>query len=496
MAALRARMPGALLGARFCDHGVALLVSALLLAAGGARGQSIWCKGGYDPRDVEVPGGICTCSSGYFVSGNTGRNTPTWHDSYRYPPTCVACPAGKSRERIFSRHARHFDAAFNAGCVACPAGQFSRRGSGCQACGAGQHSAAEGATSCVGLPCPAGTYGPTGATSAGETSCTACAAGQYLYQPASRHESPSCRSCATGLYSEANATRCSHCEPGTFSSSIGARRCADCAVGRFAASEGASACTDCPAGTFGIAMGAISADDGCDVCRPGQYQVQANRRRRIGVSIAEMNCHSCDPGRFSASEGASDCTECSFWLGADEGATECTSLSEFGILILIVLAITLCVLVYEASRKCLICILISESQKTAPTIGDERSDNDEAPAVETFEEDNPVVAAVCQIFSVDIKTLTGQTFSVEIDMLEFISSVKEKLYEESGVPPNEQRLIAPGSVELLDAHTVADCAIIPGMTLHLVLKLVDKLPNMPVDAAGVQVSCSKLVDQI
>jgi ubiquitin len=97
-------------------------------------------------------------------------------------------------------------------------------------------------------------------------------------------------------------------------------------------------------------------------------------------------------------------------------------------------------------------------EKTAPEQG-------EAP---TFEIDNPVTTG--QTFSVDIKTLTGQSFTVEVDSLELIANVKQKLYEQSGIPPDEVRLVA-NSAELLDGHTVAACAIVPGMTLHLVLKL-------------------------
>jgi ubiquitin len=118
-----------------------------------------------------------------------------------------------------------------------------------------------------------------------------------------------------------------------------------------------------------------------------------------------------------------------------------------------------CVLVFLA------CACVYNKTKARPRTAPEKSDQGEAP---TFEIDNPVTTG--QTFTVDVKTLTGQSFAVEVDSLELIASVKEKLYDLSGIPPDEQRLVA-SNTELLDGRTVAACAIVPGMTLHLVLKL-------------------------
>ncbi|KXN88987.1 Ubiquitin-like protein 1 [Leucoagaricus sp. SymC.cos] len=71
---------------------------------------------------------------------------------------------------------------------------------------------------------------------------------------------------------------------------------------------------------------------------------------------------------------------------------------------------------------------------------------------------------------IKVKTLTGKEIELDIDPDDKITRVKEKVEEQSGVPPQQQRLIFSGR-QMADDKTARDLGINPGSVLHLVLAL-------------------------
>jgi len=225
---------------------------------------------------------------------------------------CSDCNIGRYSDQTGASH-----------CGICSPGTSSGSASpSCRECAPGTYSSASGQGEC-GL-CPVGRFQQM----SGQSFCEMCLPGTFMPVNGSADVcmncnagsmtavsgASSCDDCASGHYSDASATTCSPCQPGSYAQNMRQpKECEPCAAGRFAPDLAMTACNLCEAGTYQARIG----EDICLECAIGYTS-----------SLGSTVCSSCRGGTFANDTGLQACFNCPAGHYSNEGADQCTQCAE------------------------------------------------------------------------------------------------------------------------------------------------------------------------
>ena len=266
----------------------------------------------------------CKCNMGY--SGSDGMQCiPCPLGAFKPSvgnATCSMCPTNTYQPMLARTASTH--------CIGCPdnalspqmsdqltdceckSGYLGDNGGDCTQCYAGKFKPEKGPQACD--LCPNETYsGVFAATSdsvcapcqnnslswAGSTVLTDCKCDSGFFTEHFGEPTAFCQTCGTGTYNtHLNATACSKCAAGLFSSAIGAKTgevCHRCTIGF--SGEGYAQCEACPPHATALTASSFQTDCKCD---PGYTGDDGG------------TCEACAVGKFKPENGSISCTDCDF----------------------------------------------------------------------------------------------------------------------------------------------------------------------------------------
>ena len=143
------------------------------------------------------------------------------------------------------------------------------------------------------------------------TACSSCTAGTYSSDEGASSIA-TCLNCSAGSYSKSeNSSTCTACTPGKYLTGTGlnsSESCIDCAGGTYSDTFGSTLCIVCLAGKYSTAVGSSSVL--CPVCGLGTTSADGATACRKCTSDDPCYDWQCPSGQFRTGDNCSNCSSC------------------------------------------------------------------------------------------------------------------------------------------------------------------------------------------